>query len=40
VARAIEDPSLDDDAPACDVRPGDVTAEIIMEDFEAGLTWN
>jgi hypothetical protein len=40
VTRAVEDPSLNDDALACDVRPGDIGAEIIPEDFEACLTWN
>jgi hypothetical protein len=40
VADAIEDSSLNDDALARDIRTGDVTAEIILEDFEAGLVWN
>ena len=37
VAGAVEDPALDDDALASDVRTGDVAAEIVLEDFKAGL---
>jgi hypothetical protein len=40
VACAIENPPLNDDTLAGDIRAGDIAAEIILEYFEAGLTWN
>src|ERR1700730_17830565 len=40
VAASFEDPSLDDDTLTRDIRTGDVAAEIVLEDFEAGLVRN
>jgi hypothetical protein len=34
---AIEDSSLNDDALARDILSGDIAAEIVLEDFKAGL---